>query len=309
MAWGFRSALFAALLVGAAAQAQTAPGTPPQAAPTPAEELRRLCATISITPADAREAARRAECVLAGVLPSPNRIVEARGFARSALAQGEPTGGLMLYLAYQNDPANQYMRDGKIDEDAYRRLAGRSLAQRREQIEAIEGLGFAAGRNNAAAGVLLAAYFHDTLAPRNVARVGALTGLLMRNGEHGPVVERFAREADAVARDAAATKASVRAFFTAYGDAAAAAKAGYAAQTRGQGCDAVQLKSVSAGEIQDAEYLPLTGTLVAESYLVKGHWTEFWTFQGCGEEVPVKVTFEADGWGGSTSSAVHNKGA
>ncbi|HET8746012.1 MAG TPA: hypothetical protein VFM98_10430 [Ramlibacter sp.] len=298
-----RPALAAALLAGGA-QAQTAP-----ALPAPGAELKRLCETIAMTPADAREAARRAECVLAGAIPSLNRFEEARVFARWALSRGEPAGGLMLFLAFQNDPANQFLREGRVDAQAYARLAARSLAQRREQVDAIEGLGFAAGKGHPAAGPLLAAYFHDTVAPRNVARLGALTALLIRNGEHSPTIERFAREADAIARDAAGTKASPRAFFGAWGDALAAARQGYRAQSGGKACQDVQLKSVSATELQGAEFLPLTGTLVAESYLVRGQWSEFWSFRACGEEVPVKVDFAADGWGGATSSASYDKGA
>jgi hypothetical protein len=298
-----RPLFLSAALLAAAAHAQNAP-----APRSNAEELKRLCNTIAMTPADGREAARRAECVLAGAIPSANRFEEARVFARWAVSKGEPAGGLMLYLAFQNDPANQYMHEGKLDPQKYQRLAARTMEQRREQIDAIEALGFAASRNYPGAGALLAAYFHDTVAPRNVSRLGAITALLIKDGEHGAVIERFAREADAIARDAAGTKASARTFFVTYHDAAAAAQQGYREQAGGKSCDQVQLKSVSAGDIQDAQFLPLTGTLVAESYLVRGHWTEFWTFRACGEEVPVKVTFEADGWGGSTSTASYNKG-
>jgi hypothetical protein len=249
--------------------------------------------------------------VLAGVLTSPDRFDDARTLARWALSRGEPAGGLMLYLAFQNDPANQSVREGRVDAQAYAKLAARTITQRREQIEAIEGLGFAAGQGHPAAGPLLAAYFHDTLAPRNVSRVGALSGLLLRGGERSAVIERFAREADTIARSAPGTKASVRAFVAAWRDANAAARQGYGELTGGKSCEQalVQLQSVSAGEIEGAELLPLTGKLVAESYLVRGRWTEAWIFQACEQKVPVRVTFEADGWGGATSTAAYHKGA
>jgi hypothetical protein len=41
---------------------------------------------------------------------------------------------------------------------------------------------------------------------------------------------------------------------------------------------------------------------------VHGEWPEYWTFSACGDDVPVKVTFAADGWGGASFAAVHNKG-
>jgi hypothetical protein len=136
--------------------------------------------------------------------------------------------------------------------------------------------------------VLLAGYFHQTVAPRNVARLGALSALLARNGEHGPIVERYAREADVIAKTAGSTKTSVRSFFETYQQAAPVARNAYAAQTGGKSCEKPELKSLSSGEIQGAEFLPLQGTLVKDSYLVKGQWTEFWTFQACDQEVPLR---------------------
>lgn len=298
-----RQGLFALCLslpLVAAAQGQS---------PAPGEDFRRMCSTVTITPADGREMGRRAECLLAGVIPSTDRLGEARAQARAAVAAGEPTGGLVLYLAFQQDPAYQVLRNGKVDADAYRRLAARPVADRQEQVAAIEGLGLAAGKNNVAAGELLASYFHDTVAPGNVARLGALTSLLLRKGERTPALERMGREADAIEKNAAGTKASAHSFFSAYHDASKAAAAGFQSQSGGQSCAALELNSVSAGEIEGAEYLPLQGPLVAGSYLVRGHWSEFWTFRGCRQEVPVKVDFIADGWGGTSSRASYNKGS
>jgi hypothetical protein len=290
------------LLVATAAHAQRAAEAPG------ANELRRLCATLPAAPTDGLGLARRAECVLSGVLPSADRIAETRALARKAVAAGEPGGGLMLFLAFQSDPANQYVTQGKVDAEAYRRLAARSVQERKDQIEAIEALGFAAGRDQVAAGLLLAGYFHDTVAPRNVVRLAALADLLARKGEHGQVVARLAREAAVIAKSGGGTKASARGFFEAYPLAVAAARAGYAAQNAGKACETAELKSLSAGDIQGAEYLPLTGPMVAETYLMKGRWAEYWTFRACEQDVPVKMAFEADGWGGSTVTAVHNKG-
>lgn len=298
-----RTSLLALLLAAAAASAQTAP----DANAKRAQELKRLCDTISMNPADGREMARRAECVLSGVLPSTNRIAEARALSLAALKAGETSGGTMLYLTFQADPANEYVKDGKFDADAYQRLAARPVQERKDQIDAIEALGGAAGHNNIAAGILLAGYFHDTVAPRNVARTGAMAALLLRMGEKGALVERFAREADAIAK-LGTTKASVRAFMDTYPQALAAARAAYQTQTGGKSCAKPELKSVSSGEVQGAEYLPLEGNLVKDTYLIKGEWSEYWTFRACGEDVPLKVAFAADGWGGATSTVRYNKG-
>jgi hypothetical protein len=296
----FATAAAALSVLAAAAQG-------PAQVPQPSPELRKLCEALPTTPAEGREMARRAECVLSGVLPSANRLDETRTLARGAMKAGDPVGGLMLYLAYLADPRNQYLRDGAIDAQAYQRIAARSMEERKEQIEAIEGLGFAAGKNHPGAVLLLAGYFHETVAPRNVDRVGALTDVLVKMGARAPVYERFGREADLVAK-AGPTKASLGAFFAAYRQAQEVVRSAYAAQSQGKTCDKPELKTVSSGDLEGAQYLPLEGPLVKDSFLVKGQWAEYWSFAACGTELPVKVAFAADGAGGATSDVRFNKG-
>lgn len=299
------ASLLAAALTLAAAAAHAQGAAP--AAGTAQPDLRKLCEAVSMNPADAAEMARRAECVLSGAIPSNDRLGEAKVLSRAAFAKGEMSGGLLMYLAYLADPANRYLRNGKIDTEAYQRLAARSLAERKEQIEAIEALGTAAGRNHVAAATLLAGYFHETVAPRNVSRVGAMSALLQRMGEKSPVVERFGREADAIVK-AGQTKTSVRNFFETYQQAEAVVRAAYESQSDGKRCEKPVLRTVSSGDIANAEFLPLEGNLVKDSFLLKGKWTEYWTFDACGTELPVKVGFAADGAGGATSDVRFNKG-
>lgn len=324
---GYRLGWLAALTLAAAAQAQVAPPAPlPPAAPAvpvapaapsaaapaaPAAapvDMHKLCADLPAQPTEARAIAQRSQCVLGGFIPSDRRFAEARELARKAMDLGEPAGGFLLFLAFANDPAYAFRQDGKVDLDAYRRLAALPLERRAEQVEAIEGLGFAAGKDHVPAAALLANYYYETVAPRNVARVRAIVDLLARRNQRHPALDKIAREALAIERTAPATRASVRTFFDAYRAATAAALAGHAAQTAGGKCEQADLKAVSASDIRDARYLPLKGPMVAGTFLVKGSWNEFWTFAACGQEVPVKLAFEADGWGGATFSAAHNKG-
>jgi hypothetical protein len=297
-----RLALLAAALLAAAVQAQDQPAAQ--------QDLRAACAALPSAPATGHALAERARCVLAGALPSADRLAEVRALARKARDQDEPAGGLLLYLAFQADPAWQFVHEGKVDLAAYRRLAALPPIKRRDQVEAIEGLALAASRGNGEAGQLLASYFHDTVAPQNVRRLRVWVDLLARDPlRRNATLARFAREARSIERSAAGTRASARAFFGAYRQAVVAARAGYAAQNPGKACEQVELRSVSAGDIDDAEFLPLGGTLVMNSFLVKGSWPEFWRFQACGDEVPVKLAFRADGWGGASFSAEHNKGS
>jgi hypothetical protein len=274
----------------------------------PSPELQMACAAAQAAESgNARALAVRAQCVLAGVAPSTRPFEQARELARESLRLGDPAGGFMLYVAFASDPANTHVRDGKPDLGAYRRLAGRTLDERKDQAEALDALAFAAGKGHVNAGLALATYFYETNAPQNVARTRAMSGLLLKAGERNPVLEKLLREAGTVEKTAPTTKASVRSFLDAYRPAVGTALAGYRVQKPGTECAKAELKSVSSGDIEGAEYLPLAATMVARSYLVRGQWSEFWTFDACGEAVPVKVTFQADGWGGSTFTTVHNR--
>jgi hypothetical protein len=293
-------------LAAAAAQGQAAPAAP---AATAAQDLPTACAASPADPKEAAAQALRAQCLLAGLVRSTQPFTEARQLAREAMRQGDANGGLLLYVAYSTDPANTFVRDGKPDLATYRRLAARSLDERRDQIEAIDALGYAAGKGNAQATLMLARYFQDTIAPLNTSRVREATGLLMRTGMRSELNDRMLREASAINDAAPRTKASVRAFLDAYRPATAAALKGHAVQTKGVSCEQATLQSVSSGDIRGEQYLPLKEPLVANTFLVKGSWTEFWLFSACGEDVPVQVTFEADGNGGARHAAVHNTGS
>lgn len=51
--------------------------------------------------------------------------------------------------------------------------------------------------------------------------------------------------------------------------------------------------------LEDAEYLPLTEPEVRKAYLMRGTWEETWTYDVCGKEIHVPITFRADGFGGA----------
>lgn len=280
--------------LGAAAAAQDKPEAPSPGAPT---QIAQFCAQAAAKD-DPFSLAQRARCVLIGVAPSERRVDDARDLARRSLRAGEPLGGFMLYQVYVSDPQYRYLRDGKADMEAYNRLAATPVSARTDQIEALEGLGFALGKWNRDAfnGVML--YLYDTTAPRNVDRLRTVTTLLAGNGLSNPVVQRLGAQAQQVLQVAPATKVSLRTFAdisTSLAGAVALAKAG--GKTA---CANPRIKSVSSGDIVGAEYLPLTQPVVRDSYLVRGEWTERWVVDACGSDLPFDVAFKADGWGGAT---------
>ena len=285
----------AALLASAGVQAQRAVSVSPA--------LQKDCDALPAAPAASRELAVKSQCVLAGALPSTSRYAEARELARQSMALGDPAGGFLLYLVFASDPDNSYLRNGKPDMETYRRLGARPLDERRDQIEALDGLAFAADKGHVSAAVTLATYFYETTAPRNVTRVRSVTALLLRNGQRTPAVERLASQSATVEQIAPDTKASLKAFLDALQGAAGAAGFAYLQMNDGKPCARPILKSVSSGELKSAEYLPLTHRSMQNTYLVKGEWTERWTFAACGQDIPVNVAFRADGWGGASFAA------
>lgn len=253
--------------------------------------------------ADARALAVRAQCVLAGDIPSSRRFEEARELASNALALGEPAGGYLLYLAFTTDPANTELRDGKPDPALRARLAARPAGERQAQAAALDGLAFATRSGHVQAALLLANYLHTTTAPHNVARLRGVTTLLLQSGERSAAIERMNRQSSQLLRHFPATKVGTLAFGDVYKAAIATAGQSYRSRNGNKACDAITLKSLQSGDLQGAEFLPLKETLVADSYLVKGRWSEAWVFSGCGQELPVLVSLQADGWGGARYEA------
>jgi hypothetical protein len=283
----------AAALATAAAFAQ---------APTVAPQLAKACAELPAGAQDARSLALRSQCVLGGAIASERRFAEGRELARKSLELGDPAGGFMLYMVFRSDPANGYLRGGKVDMDAYRRLGARPLAERGEQIEALDGLAFAAVKGHVVGAITLASHFAETVAPHNVERVLGLTSLYLRNGETDPALQRLALQARQVLQFGP-TKASIRSFIDASYSAGGAAGYAYVQRNDGKTCERFTPKVLESGEVQGAEYLPLKHKSLANTFLLRGTWAETWNLSGCGQDIPVTVTFVADGWGGASFTA------
>lgn len=83
---------------------------------------------------------------------------------------------------------------------------------------------------------------------------------------------------------------------------AATGKAGLADPAKRSECDprsAQLVKMTVTKPISAAEYLPIPVPELARAYLLTGSWEEEWTYDFCGKQVPVKVAFQADDFGGA----------
>lgn len=271
--------------------------------PAPYRDPPRGCAAAKEASAagDAAGEGTLAQCILFGVLGDPQPLRHGRDLARAAMKHGDPNGAFMVYAAFAMDPANSYLRDGKPDAGAYEALAARPLAARAGQSEALDALAYAATHGHPVAGVTLATYFYETVAPANVVRLKNLLEGLAQSGERSPQMDELRQRASQIAATGD-TKTSVRAFMDSYAPALTAAKAADA-KANAKACDELRLASIRSGELRDPVFLPQERAEMQETYLVRGTWDEAWTFQGCGREAVVRVSFAADGWGGARFQA------
>lgn len=271
--------------------------------PPPQKDSARGCALAveAATAGDAAGQATQAQCLLAGLLPADDRFGKARELARKSAAQKDPGGDFVLFLAFVSDPKNNWRIDGKPDMQAYAALAGRTVAERAEQIEAYEALAAAATAGHKEAAVMLASYFFETAGPDNARRLHRYVPALLANGVRAPVLQQYAAHVADMER-LGYTQASGRAFLEAYKLVASAAAVSAGPQQDNRSCGEVRLQSVDSGKLQDPEYLPLKHQLLLNSYLLKGSWEEQWSFIACGRSITLPVKFEADGWGGARFS-------
>jgi len=63
--------------------------------------------------------------------------------------------------------------------------------------------------------------------------------------------------------------------------------------------DVKPVKISNVTPLQDVDWLPLKHPLIANSYPLKGHWTEDWTVMLCNSSYTVHMQFQADGLGGA----------
>ncbi|RQP26266.1 hypothetical protein [Piscinibacter terrae] len=280
-------------LAAAACLAAVAPAS--NAQPTPQECAK---AKASADPSAPEALAGRVRCLLAGVEPSDNPIQRSRELLRPALQSGSAVAGFLMYAVYSADPAYTYIRNGNVDAAQYDRLAALPVSERGPQIEALDALALGMNKGNVSAAVAVAAYLMESSAPGNAVRLRNLLGRLQHAGVDTPQLQRYGLAA-VQATTYGPTHASPKAFTDALNAAGSAVAASTAAAGGKPPCNDVQLSQTAAGDIAGAEYLPLTNQPLVNTYLLRGTWTEQWTFAACGTKVPAEVRFTADGWSGA----------
>lgn len=275
--------------------------------PPPNGDVARACklAHDAADAGDAGGAATRAECVMSGTEKSDDPFPLARQLAHQAQAGGNPSAGFVLFEAFVLDPRFNYRTDGKVDMTKYNALAATPVAQRNEQIDALNGLEASARAGlNRAASVMLG-YLSETQGFNNIDRVINLYSLMQRANVPVPQPLVNSTQMALQIKQLGPTRLSVSLFKNAFTTAYAAASLQIHPVGSKDACDpkTITLTHIDAvTPIDRAVYLPLNEAL-DKSYLVQGSWSEQWTFSGCGATKVVTMKFAADGWGGATYSS------
>lgn len=268
----------------------------------PRQDRVRACA-IARRLVDARNGhgwAVMASCVLVGTVETTDRFDAARDSARRAIALGAATGGTALFTAFVVDPRFAVLGpDGQPDPARKAALAAQPASRRLLQSEAWTGLSIALDGNDPMAAGFAIPALASTSAPGNLGRLISLA-------DRSPATaKRFADIVDSARRflTLGGTHAALRAAQAALPAATSAARAGALRDGIGS-CENVDLLRMNPGDVPtDATYLPVKTGPLMNAYLVSGQWEERWVFTACEREVPVQVSFRADGWGGATAAA------
>jgi hypothetical protein len=228
---------------------------------------------------------------------------EARLWARKAIASGDaevlaPTG-LILAQAYLRDPANAYLVDGKPNMEKYDALAHRTVAQRAEQVEALDALAASAASGFVPARQLLSAVLFEQSGTGTAEKIiSLLTGIK----DLPATYQRFLTISQQVAQ-LGPTRAAPKLVIDCMPVAAltAASHASRARTNRPPECkDFKVLKFLGPTPIDNVTWLPLKQPLVANSYPLTGTWSEDWSVTACGVVSTVKINFDVDGMGGAS---------
>jgi hypothetical protein len=220
-------------------------------------------------------------------------LQEVREWARKALSKGDRRSGFYLAKAYLADPNNRFIVDGKANHAKYEALAKRTVMQRTEHIEALEALAGSAEAGFVPAKLLLATLLYEQSGGTPAERVAQLLKGVI---DLPPIYQTLKKNTDVVLA-LGPSHASPKLV----NDAMMTALMGAMGQRKGIGaCKDVKLVKIShATPLEDVDWLPLKHPLIANSYPLKGHWTEDWTVMLCGAPYAVHMHFQADGFGGA----------
>jgi TPR repeat protein len=227
-------------------------------------------------------------------------VTMSREWARLSARAGNGEGAVLLFRALLIDPDLDYRENGKPNIERYNKLAKRPVSERAVEIEAYDMLARAARQGHPQARIALANFYVDKPGEDNIRKALAIYESVSNLPGPLPQVKQKLMELQKLG----STRATLKLAYDA--QKLATTQAYIRAQSLNKNvsvqCPAdktrLVLMAVSKPP-EDAEYLPLTEPEVRQAYMLRGTWEERWTYDICGQEVHVPMTFQADGFGGA----------
>jgi|CXWL01.1.fsa_nt_gi TPR repeat protein len=223
-----------------------------------------------------------------------------REWARRSARAGNAEGAVLLFRALLIDPDWDYRENGKPNIERYNKLAKRPVSERAIEIEAYDMMARAAKQGHPQARIALAGFYIDKPGEDNNSKALAMYESIPNLPGPLQQVKQRLTELQKLGSTRATLKLAYDAQITA--TAHAHMRAQSLSKNVGVQCpmDKTRLVRMAVSKSpEDAEYLPLTGPEVQQAYLLRGTWEERWTYDICGQEVHVPMTFQADGFGGA----------
>ena len=227
-------------------------------------------------------------------------VTMSREWARRSARAGNAEGAVLLFRALLIDPDLDYRENGKPNIERYNKLAKRPVGERAVEIEAYDMLARAARQGYPQARIALANFYVDKPGEGNIRNALAIYESVSNLPGPLPQVKQKLMELQKLGSTRATLKLAYDAQMVATTQAYIRAQS--LNQHVGVQCPADKTRLVRMAVSkppEDAEYLPLTEPEVRQAYLLRGTWEERWTYDICGQEVHVPMTFQADGFGGA----------
>lgn len=227
-------------------------------------------------------------------------VTMSREWARRSARAGNDEGAVLLFRTLLIDPDLDYRENGKPNIERYNKLAKRPVSERAVEIEAYDMLARAARQGHPQARIALANFYVDKPGEDNIRKALAIYESVSNLPGPLPQVKQKLIELQKLG----STRTTLKLAFDA--QMVATTQAYIRAQSLnknvGVQCPADKTRLVRMAVSkppEDVEYLPLTEPEVRQAYMLRGTWEEGWTYDICGQEVHVPMTFQADGFGGA----------
>lgn len=230
----------------------------------------------------------------------PKDAEKALGLARQSAQLNDPEGMYLVHVILKNSALGYLDANGKPDEQKYRQLAARPVAQRTLDVEAQDALYLAAEKGYPLAIFSLALGFGGTLGDRNRERMQELIAKVPNHTHAG--LKGYERLSSHMSR-LGQSLATPQLFYDAQRLAMSAAMlktCGLQENKEAVKASPPELIAIKVAQpLAEASYLPSNVPGFQKSYLVAGNWKEDWTYKGCGRTASLTITFTADGLGGA----------